>query len=128
MDDITKSRNHNLSYFKLAFSEKYLKAHFTVLLDTYTVNNSEQHVVQVHTNLGFILNEDLKTTAHSFVITSKSFRSVWSIRRTFNHVGLKIFTTLYTVLIHPKLEYCTEVPIFCLNEQGTVGKGSKNLN
>ncbi|CAH8447575.1 unnamed protein product [Schistosoma bovis] len=84
--------------------------------DTYTMNNTELPVVQTYNDLGVIVSQDLKTTAHCRAIAAKSFRTLWSIRRAFSHVDTKTFLTLYTVFVRPKLEYCIQAASPCLKK------------
>ncbi|KAH9592422.1 hypothetical protein MS3_00004352 [Schistosoma haematobium] len=84
--------------------------------DTYTINNTELPVVQTHNDLGVIVSQDLKTTAHCRAIATKGFRTLWSIRRVFSHVDAKTFLTLYTVFVRPKLEYCIQAASPCLKK------------
>ncbi|CAH8435995.1 unnamed protein product [Schistosoma guineensis] len=84
--------------------------------DTYTMNNTELPVVQTYSDLGVIVSQDVKTTTHCRAIASKGFRTLWSIRRAFSHVDAKTFLTLYTVFVHPKLEYCIQAASRCLKK------------
>ncbi|KAH9594796.1 hypothetical protein MS3_00000503 [Schistosoma haematobium] len=84
--------------------------------DTYTMNNTELPVVQTYNDLGVIVSQDLKTTAHCRAIAPKGFRTLWSIRRAFSHVDAKTFLTLYTVFVRPTLEYCIQAASPCLEK------------
>ena len=84
--------------------------------DTYTMNNTELPIVQAHNDLGVIVSQDLKTTAHCRAIAAKGFRTLWSIRRAFRHLDAKTFLTLYTVFVRPKLEYCIQAASPCLKK------------
>ncbi|CAI2723786.1 unnamed protein product [Schistosoma spindalis] len=83
---------------------------------TYTMNNTELPAVQTHNDLGVIVSQDLKTTAHCRATAAKAFRTLWSIRRAFTHVDAKIFLTLYTVFVRPKLEYCIQAASPCFKK------------
>ncbi|CAH8656910.1 unnamed protein product [Schistosoma curassoni] len=62
--------------------------------DTYTMNNTELPVVQTYSDLGVIVSQDLKTTAHCRAIAAKGLRTLWSIRRAFSRVDAKINNSL----------------------------------
>ncbi|CAH8429151.1 unnamed protein product [Schistosoma bovis] len=84
--------------------------------DKYTMNNAELPVLQTYNDLGVIVSQDLKTTAHCRAIAAKGFRTLWSIRRAFSHVDAKTFLTPYTVFVRPKLEHCIQAASPCLKK------------
>lgn len=96
------------------------------ITETHIVNNIELPFVPTHIDARVIFSQDPKITAHCCAVAAKSFRTILSIYRVFNHVYAKTFLTLYTMFVRPKLEYCVQTASLCLKVNWGVVKGSKN--
>ena len=56
-------------------------------------------------DLGVFLSSDLKSSAHVAKIAAKANARVGLIKRTFTYMDREIFTSLYTTLVRPILDY-----------------------
>ena len=80
------------------------------ITSTYSINQNIISEKKEYRDLGVIISGDLTWTSHYNKITSKAYRSLGLLRRTFSKV-LAIATkrTLYLSLVRSHLMYCSQV-------------------
>ena len=74
---------------------------------TYTIANKQLEAVKEEKDLGVIIAEDLKPSAHCTESYTKANRMLGLIKRTVSSRQLGIMLNLYKSIVRPHLEYCS---------------------
>ena len=81
--------------------------HLTSCEHSYTLNNRPIQSSNSHRDLGVILTSDLSFSSHIQKITSKAYKILGLVRRTFHCPSTTARLRLYTSLIRSQLTYCS---------------------
>lgn len=76
---------------------------------TYTINHSSISTSNHHKDLGVIMTSNLSWSDHHHLITSKAYRSLGVIRRTFTTNSISTKRQLYLSLVRSQLTYCSPI-------------------
>ena len=78
------------------------------LPSTYFINGKEIHVDELHHDLGVLLSCDLSWSVHIILISSKVYKMLGLIRRSFSSI-VSLKKLLYLTLVWSRLLYCSVV-------------------
>ena len=79
-------------------------------LTTYSLNSKDIQVQDTHKDLGVIISDDLSFSAHYKHVTSRAYRVLGLLRRTFTPTAnVKEKRLLYISLVRSQLMYCSEL-------------------
>ena len=90
--------------FHLRFHSK-----ITTDLPTYTINRTPIKSVLQHKDLGITFSSDLNWSAHYNIITTKAYKTLGLIRRTFKTISINAKKQLYIALVRSQLLYCSQL-------------------
>ena len=82
------------------------------ILFDYSINNSQILVVECHRDLGILMSYDLKWNHHLKSITSRAYKILGLIRRSFSSslpTTLKLTLKLCFSLVCSQLTYCSQI-------------------
>ena len=74
----------------------------------YTMNGIEPKVATIESDLGFIMDENLKPSKHCAEVVKKANKILGMIKRNFVNLNKTIVTKLYKQLVRPRLEYAVQ--------------------
>ena len=77
--------------------------------DHYVMGTSQLQAATEETDLGVIVNEDLKRENQCIAVVKKANKKQGMIKRNFADRSEEMVTALYKSLVRPHLEYCTRV-------------------
>ena len=95
----------NQNFFTFVFIIKPL----TTDLPTYTINGTPIKSVLQHKDLGVIFSSDFNWSAHYNTITTKAYKTLGLIRRTFKTISINAKKQLYIALVKSQLLYCSQL-------------------
>ena len=91
-------------FFHLRF---YYKT--TTDLPTYTINRTLIKSVLQHKDLGVTFSSDFNWSAHYNILTTKAYKTLGLIRRTFKNISINAKKQLYIALVRSQLLYCSQL-------------------
>ena len=75
----------------------------------YLMGNNIINVTHEEKDLGITITDNLNWRRQTAICVKKANRTMGMIKHTFSHIDKEMFTTLYSTLIRPQLEYCPQV-------------------
>ena len=89
----------------------HLRFHYktTTDLQTYTINGTPIKSVLQHKDLGVIFSSDFNWSAHYNTITTKAYKTLGLIRRTFKTISINAKKQLYIALVKSQLLYYSQL-------------------
>jgi len=74
----------------------------------YTINGTPIKSVLQHKDLGITFSSDFNWSTHYNIITTKAYKTLGFIRRTFKTISINVKKQLYIALVRSQLLYCSE--------------------
>ena len=102
--------------WKISFNEskctllRFCSSPQTTCQSNYTINHQQLSPTDSHTDLGIVMSADLSWQKHYDLISSRAYKTLGLLRRTFNTTNsVHIKKLLYLSLVRSQLTYCSTI-------------------
>ena len=108
--DINHASNWSITSDLFSMNQHFFHLHFyTTDPPIYTINGTQIKSVLQHKDLGVTFSSDFNWSAHYNIITTKAYKTLGLIRRTFKTISINVKKQLYIALVRSQLLFCSQL-------------------